>query len=517
MTGSTSSSTDSRSASSADVLIVGAGPAGLTLAADLLRRGVGVRIISAADEGFAGSRAKGIQPRTQEVFDDLGVLDDVVRYSSSYPALGVHLGPLVLPRTMFAPRRPSEAVPYPNTLLVGQYDTDAALRRRVEALGGRIELGTRLTTLDQHDDGADDRVTATVESPRGTEHIRARYLVGADGGGSAVRRACGIGFEGTTDESDRMIVADLLIRGLSRKRWHVWPSRRFLALCPLPGEDARLFQLMVKLTPDDDADTGREAVERRIRGYAGTRRVSVDAVRWHSVWRPNTRLAQHYRKGRVFLVGDAAHVHPPTGAQGLNTGVQDSYNLGWKLGQVLAGAPDGLLDTYEAERRPVAARVLGLATELYADTKGRPLAATTRGDEERQLALSYRGGPLAVDSVPNTGTGASTGGLAAGDRVPDLRWTDPRNGPQRLFDHLRGPHFTLLAVGEPPKISWPDAGAPLRTVTVPAADAARLGGTGTTAMLIRPDGYLLATYSVEFGPDTIRRTLIHPATFVDLE
>ncbi|MFI8527402.1 FAD-dependent monooxygenase [Promicromonospora sukumoe] len=483
----------------ADVLVVGAGPAGLTLAADLLRRGVSVRVISAADDAFAGSRAKGVQPRTLEVLDDLGVLDDVARHGTTYPRLGVHLGPVVLPRTMFALHEPGEAVPYPNTLLVAQHDTDAALRRRVEALGGRIELSTRLTALDQDDDG----VTAAVDTPTGTGHIRARYLVGADGGGSAVRRACGIAFEGTTDDSDRMIVADLLIRGLSRDRWHIWPARRFLALCPLPGADERLFQLMVKLTPDGDADTGRDAVERRIHAYPGTRRISVDAVRWHSVWRPNTRLAESYREGRVLLVGDAAHVHPPTGAQGLNTGVQDAYNLGWKLGQVLAGAPDSLLDTYEAERRPVAARVLGLAGKLYADTKGRPLAATARGDEERQLTLSYRGGPLA-GAAPAADAGAAgaagTSGLAAGDRVPDLRWTDPQDGPQRLFDHLRGPHFTLLAVGEPavggpavgelPEIAWPDVGAPLRTVAVPGRDGARIGVTGPALVLVRPDGYV---------------------------
>ena len=170
---------------------------------------------------------------------------------------------------------------------------------------------------------------------------------------------------------------------------------------------------MVKLRPGEDADTDPETIERPIHTYAGTRRLAVDAVRWKSVWRPNIRLAHHYRTGRVLLAGDAAHVHPPTGAQGLNTGVQDAYNLGWKLGQVLAGAPDTLLDTYEAERRPIAARVLGLSSELYADTKDRPLAATTRGEEVRQLSLGYRGGPLA----PAT----ATSGPAAGDRAPEVR------------------------------------------------------------------------------------------------
>ncbi|MDE3721926.1 FAD-dependent monooxygenase [Nocardiopsis sp. N85] len=488
---------------SSDVLVIGAGPAGMTLACDLLRRGVAVRIVSASSEGFQGSRAKGVQPRTQEVFDDLGVLDALGARSTTYPRLGVHLGPLTLRRTMIPLHEATEAVPHADTLLIGQYDTDAALRRRIAELGGEVEFGTRLTDLEPSADG----VRATLEGPDGTTSAHAGYLIGADGGASTVRTLLGIPFDGTTDESDRMIVADLVLDGLSRDLWHVWPGLggRFMALCPMPGGE--VFQLMLKLRAGEEADVTTDGLTAKIRSFSGARSVTVSRVRWSSVWRPNTRLARRYREGRILLVGDAAHVHPPTGAQGLNTGVQDAYNLGWKLGQTLAGAPDSLLDTYEDERQPVAARVLGLASEIYASTRNRPTAAMTRGDEERQLSLGYRGGPLAP-SVAEDATG-----VRPGDRAPNIDWTDPESGPQRLIDHLRGPHFTLLALGEEAIVSaadlpWPRSGAPLRTVALPSSEAARAArayGTRTPAhILIRPDGYVAYTANGRWAESAAR-------------
>ncbi len=467
-----------------DVLIAGAGASGLTLATDLQRRGVSFRVIDAAATGFEGSRAKAVQPRTQEVFDDLGVLPLLEPRGMLYPPLGVHLGPLTLKRTMIKLYDPTDDAPHSNTLLAPQYSIDASLRERLTQLGGRIEYNTRLLSYEQGDEG----VTASVEGPSGPEQIKARYLVGADGGSSAVRRGAEIAFSGTTDETDRMIIADLTVSGLSRDRWHIWPRNagRFMALCPLPGDT---FQLMLKLRTEDPADPDRVTIDRMVREFIGRTKVHVEEIHWSSVWRPNTRIAERYRAGSVFLVGDAAHVHPPTGGQGLNTGVQDAYNLGWKLGQVLAGAPDALLDTYEAERQPVAARVLGLASELYARTSDRPMAATVRGDEERQLKLTYRGGPLS----PESATPAE--GVSSGDRAPD---SPVLAGSRRLFDTFRGPHFTLLAIGSSAvdaaaEIVRPEAGATL--VTVALADDnptfRRIYGIdGDAHVLVRPDGYV---------------------------
>jgi hypothetical protein len=225
------------------------------------------------------------------------------------------------------------------------------------------------------------------------------------------------------------------------------------------------------------------------------------SITWTSVFRPNVRLVEHYRTGRVFLAGDAAHVHTPAGAQGLNTGVQDAYNLGWKLGQVIAGAPDKLLDSYEAERLPIAAGVLGKSTELYQSLANHRVTGLKRGDEERQLSLSYHGGPLAPADTPATKT------LQVGDRAPDAPGAAP--GAGRLFDVFRGPHFTLLAFGPEaiaalPNLTWPAEGAELHRHAVRGGQAITsaditdatgqlrkiYGVDGDALILVRPDGYI---------------------------
>jgi hypothetical protein len=333
---------------------------------------------------------------------------------------------------------------------------------------------------------------ATVTGPSGEHTIEARFIVGADGGASPVRTQAGIDFVGDTDEGDKMIVADVRADGLSRDRWHIWPRSggRFLALCPLPGEK---LQLMLRLKPGETPDRDPAAIDRMVQQATGRAKIRIREVAWSSVFRPNVRLAEHYRSGNVFLAGDAAHVHTPAGAQGLNTGVQDSYNLGWKLAQVLAGAPAALLDTYEAERRPVAARVLGLSSELYRDISSRPLAAAKRGDEERQLQLTYRGGPLARQVQGDDRS------VQPGDRAPDARYRDRAGKTGRLFDAFRGSHFTLLAVGDAAhenaaRLSWPAEGAELRIVAIPSGAAPGLietyGIREPTHILVRPDGYV---------------------------
>ncbi|WP_103343227.1 FAD-dependent oxidoreductase [Amycolatopsis sp. CA-126428] len=465
-----------------DVLIAGAGPTGTTLAIDLVRRGLAVRIIDKAPRSFDGSRAKGIQPRTLEVFDDLGALGDVLAGSSDYPRLGIHLGPVTVPWRMFRNRDRSTDVPYPNTRLIPQYRTDAVLHDRLGRLGGAVEYGRELAGFDQ--DGTS--VTATVLGDDGPERITARYLVGAEGGSSAVRKHLGLGFLGETHDQDRMLIVDAVTTGLSRDRWHVWPGvqGRFAGACPLPHAD--LFQWMIRLSSGEEPPEGEEAITRRIRAHTRDRRIAVRDIRWRSVFRPNIRLAEAYRRGRVFLAGDAAHVHTPAGAQGLNTGVQDAYNLGWKLGQVLAGADPRLLDSYEAERLPIAAGVLGLSTKKYEGLAKLDPSSLRRGQDEQQLSLTYHGGPLAPTATDRTTT------LQAGDRAPDADL-----GGSRLFDTYRGPHFTLVAYGPQAaaasdELDWPAAGAPLRRITVDDRHGFRrsYGVEGDTLLLVRPDGYL---------------------------
>ncbi|WP_030434829.1 FAD-dependent monooxygenase [Actinoplanes subtropicus] len=481
-----------------DVLIAGAGPTGSALAIDLARRGLTVRIVDKAAHPFDGSRAKGLQPRTLEVLDDLGALDEILAGSGDYPLLGIHLGPVTVPWRMFRHRDRSPDVPLPNTRLIPQYRTDRALHNRLAQLGQQVQFGHELTGLTQDATS----VTATVTTPAGTEQITARYLVGAEGGASTVRKLLGIPFIGSTDEQDRLLIVDAVTTGLSRDRWHVWPAARgrFVGACPLPHSD--LFQWMVRLAPGEDAPDGEAPINRRIQAHIRNSRVRLRELQWRSVFRPNIRLAEAYRSGRVFIAGDAAHVHTPAGAQGLNTGIQDAYNLGWKLAQVLAGADEHLLDSYEAERQPIAANVLGLSTKKYQGIAKLDPSSLRRGKDEQQLSLSYFGGPLAPATPPATTT------LRAGDRAPDAELRDTTGRTVRLFDTFRGPHFTAIAYGTSAataldRLRWPNSGAGLTRIVIDGtahADHTLTDTAGTfrrgygltqdALLIIRPDGYL---------------------------
>ncbi|GAA4985792.1 2-polyprenyl-6-methoxyphenol hydroxylase-like FAD-dependent oxidoreductase [Nonomuraea thailandensis] len=445
-----------------DVLIAGAGPTGLTLAVDLARRGVACRVVDQAPEPAAGSKGKGLQPRTLEVFDDLGVIAPILAAATPYPPLRVRIGRVPVWRARMHRRATAtDAVPYPTVVMHPQWRTEAVLRERLGELGGKVEQGVALTGFEQDAGG----VTARLGTG---ESVRARYLVAADGGRSTVRKALGIGFTGETRKEQRSALADVRAEGLDREHIHVWvrPGSGMVALYPMAGTGA--FQLLASLRPGVEPEQTLAWYQRMFAQRSMRRDVRLTELLWSSLYRVNIRLADRYRSGRVFLAGDAAHVHPPEGGQGLNTGVQDAYNLGWKLGRVLAGAPESLLDTYEEERRPIAAGVLGLSSDLH-DKK-----SIRRDPETYQLTLSYRGGSLAANG---------------GDRVPDGP-VEPVGGRRaRLFDLLRGPHFTLLSPDPAPRVP----GGPEVRAYVPARP---YGGARHT--LIRPDGYVgVATSSAE--------------------
>lgn len=490
-----------------DVVIVGGGPAGLTLACDLARRGVSFRIIEKSVTPFNGSRGKGIQPRTIEVFDDLGIAQPLLQAGSTYPPMKVHLAFLGVKWHMIKLHQATPDVPYPNVWLVPQWRTEEVLRNRLAQLGRAVEFGVEAKDFEQDEHG----VTVHVEREGVPRSIRARYVVGADGGRSFVRKKLGVQFIGTTTQEGRMIVGDLRVDGLDRSCWHVWPTLKggMIGLCPLPHSD--LFQLMMKLDASEgDPELSEQAIQARWMAATGLKKIHLHNPRWLSVFRPNVRLVERYRVGRVFLAGDAAHVHTPAGAQGLNTGVQDGYNLGWKLAAVLHGAPEALLDTYEEERMPVAANVLELSSKLYKTAKGGSLPKATRGDQERQLKLNYRSSSIAL----NAG-GTRSRKVQAGDRAPDAPCSCQQSGQSTLFDAFRGEHFTVLAFGAKAieavsKCRWSNAQgvetqvrvSALRTQHV-ADDATALVDEGRHArmaygvaddenvtFLIRPDGYV---------------------------
>ncbi|MEA1652571.1 FAD-dependent oxidoreductase [Nitrospirillum sp. BR 11164] len=479
-----------------DVLIVGAGAAGLTLALDLARRGIDFRLVEKNAGPFPGSRGKGLQPRSLEVFEDLGVLADLQAVGGPYPTVLTYQDGQVVRTQLHEVQAPTPAEPYGNPLMVPQFRTEAILRRRLGTFGHAPAFATELTGFDQDAQG----VTARLRTADGEVTLRARYLVGTDGGRSFVRHALGIGFPGETLPF-RAVIGDMPIAGLAFDAWHRWyaPDAQ-LALCPLAGTD--LFQVVAQV-PDEVTPT-RELVSAIVRERTGRDDLTVGEPTWLSTLRVNLRLADRYRVGRVFIAGDAAHVHPPTGGQGLNTSVQDAYNLGWKLAAALRGAPDGLLDTYEAERRPVAAHVLGLSGRLLGQmgtTEG-----MRRGRETRELDLSYRDGPLATEARTDPGR-ANPGRVVAGDRAPDAPCQTAAGTPTRLFDVYRGPHFTLLGYGvgqDPADGGWPGDVRVLTVAPQGSAQSADLTDdaghvaqaydlTPRTWVLVRPDGYIAAT------------------------
>jgi 2-polyprenyl-6-methoxyphenol hydroxylase-like FAD-dependent oxidoreductase len=481
-----------------DVLIVGAGPTGLTLACELAVRGVGFRIVDRADRFFGGSRTDGIQPRTMEVFADIGILDPILAGGDLGMVMRAYKGDEVIwEGQMSEPSQPSPSVPYPNVWFVPQFRTEEILRARLAESGARVEQSTELTDLTQDADG----VTATLVSGGTPETVRAGYLVGADGGRSTVRKRLGIAFPGETDESITLLFADARVDGISHDHGRIWQvGDGGVSVMPLAGTE--LF-VVVALPPDKEDEPIRDYLQRRVTESSGRDDILVREVTWHTTWRANTRLAERFRDGRAFLAGDAGHVHPPTGGQGMNTGIQDGYNLGWKLAATLAGAPARLLDSYEPERMAAARLALDLSTALLDKHKRGDDDAHVRGPELYGLTLNYRGGPLSRDDRTRPGE------VVAGDRAPDAPATTADGRPVRLFDLFRGPHWTLLAFGAahtgtvaalndrfgPALHAYTVVrpGEPAGEHTVVDVDGhvqAAYGAADGALVLVRPDGYI---------------------------
>jgi 2-polyprenyl-6-methoxyphenol hydroxylase-like FAD-dependent oxidoreductase len=461
-----------------DVLICGAGAAGLSLAIDLARRGVDFRLIEKSETPFQGSRGKGVQPRTQEVFEDYGILDRLFATGGMYPPIRQYA-----PDGSFedAPLSdalgPTPAEPYFTLLMVPQFLNEAVMRERLAELGHQPAFGRELVGFEQDAEG----VTAQV----GDEVVRGRYLVGTDGGRSFVRHVLGVDFPGET-LGIGALVADVALGGINRDAWHRFGSGpRQVSLCPLAGTE--LFQIQGSAPLEGDVDVSAAGLAALVAERTGLK-ITIHSVAWASVYSMNARLADRYRVGRVFLAGDAAHTHPPTGAQGLNTSVQDSYNLGWKLGAVLRGAPEELLSTYEEERRPIAASMLGLVTRLLDEIKQG--SRMRRNRDSRQLDLAYSGSSLAFQMHQRDG-------LQAGDRAPDAPMRSPGGPATRLFSLFQGPHWTLIGYETDRTVLAPRPGLRIRIVGAHGDlidDGAHFkdayGLLPGEWVLVRPDGYV---------------------------
>jgi hypothetical protein len=266
------------------------------------------------------------------------------------------------------------------------------------------------------------------------------YLVASDGAHSFVRKFLQLGFVGETRNEIRMLVGDVHTDALDHEHTHMWKKHPdgLLALTPFAKID--IFQFQAQVKPDFEAEPTLELFQQILRERTGMD-IKLYNPTWLSSFKVNIRMVDRSIIGRVFIAGDAAHVHSPTGGQGMNTGIQDAYNLGWKIGRVLRGTNAKLLATYQEERLPVAANVLQLSTRLL--DKFLSAQRTLPDDTERfQLSLNYRKSSLSKQAT------SLQLPLQAGDRAPDAPLQDSEGRRIRLFDLFRGPHFTVLSTGD---------------------------------------------------------------------
>ncbi|MCH2134111.1 MAG: FAD-dependent monooxygenase [Phycisphaerales bacterium] len=427
-----------------DVLVVGAGPVGLMAAGELASRGVAVRIIDVLPERSRFVKALGVTPRTLEIFDHIGVLGSALDRGLVSSVMNT----VVNGELVSSGETSGDQWPY-DFLYLAQPETESILERRLNQFGVSIERECRLVELVDHG----DEVEAIVERSGGdTQHLRPRWLVGCDGAHSTVRKQLGLSFDGGKYEIT-FLVADVEL-DWDRPHDEAWKIvqlengelQNMLAIIPIPGNERR-FRVSTAIGvggPDEplafpehpELDFVQEAVAPMLPG------TGISELRWSSTYGISHRLVPTYRTGRVLLAGDAAHIHPPIGGLGMNTGLQDAFNLGWKLSMVTRGlAGERLISSYDQERHAVGERVVReTARRMENAMEQKEEDEQAEIDAGTQLDVTYRGGSIVADV-------AGDAAVQPGDRLP---WCDGlvRNGVRRgwtLVDVLRGGDFHVLA------------------------------------------------------------------------
>jgi 2-polyprenyl-6-methoxyphenol hydroxylase-like FAD-dependent oxidoreductase len=445
------------------VLVVGAGPTGLTVANELARHGIVPRIIDREAQPATTSRALVIQPRTLEILDDLGVVDQAIAAGTSASSLTVTFADKAV-ELEFADQLtgPQNRTSYPEPRTLSQHETERILTGLLTNQGIEIDRGLALTDLTQ--DG--QTVTVSLRGAGGSvEKLRCRWVIGCDGAHSAVRKAAGIPFTGSTYR-DEFIMADAeLDWRLPHGGLYGFPSPAgIFAAFSMPGQNR--YRIFGNFPPAQEGPSAEysEPTHEEFQAMVDERvpfPAKVVKEYWVTRYRVHSRTVPRYRQGRVFLVGDAAHVHSPAGAQGMNTGIQDAYNLAWKLALVERGVADAsLLDSYEQERHPVGVQLLKTTDRLFSVFGGQnPLARLVRGRVAPMLAsrlltqswLRRRFiGVLAQLRIryPDSALNAEDGpgwrdAPAPGDRAREADVTiDGRSS--HLYEVFRGTHHTVL-------------------------------------------------------------------------
>jgi 4,5-epoxidase len=487
--------------SETDVLIAGAGPTGLALACGLLANGVAARVVDKAGEPAGTSRALGLQPRGIEVVERLGALDGLPERALQVEQIVVHINGKKAASVAVGQR--TALVTRPG-LVISQAEVEGALRRRVTELGGQVVWGREVVAAEQDPHGV------TVSLADGDQR-RVSWLVGCDGAHSRVRELAGVRFPGVPFAERFLLVdvhADL---ALSRHAIYSWlDADSVFGAFPLPGQD--VWRLMAP-TADSGTEADRmtdEAVLAEVTRQLGERTGCDPSLlrdpEWVTSFKVHRRLADTYRNGRILLAGDAAHVFSPFGGQGMNTGIGDAENLAWKLAMVVHGTAElGLLDSYEAERRPAAANLVkttGAASKLILGNHvvarllrdrvivplmNKPSLQRRAWEKLSQLKVTYRKGPL---GRPGRKTFPGQGPWP-GDRVPDIQCVRADGGRQTTLHAELGNTWALVTPSRSPMVSDQYA----------AVVAKRLGNDSITTlianhdsdtdiMLVRPDAHL---------------------------
>ncbi|PPQ90954.1 hypothetical protein CVT25_015680, partial [Psilocybe cyanescens] len=458
---------------------VGAGPSGLILALSLVRNGVPVRVIEKSTTNRLGQRGAGLSPRSLEIFESLGVVEEIIARAIDVPLFRAYKMPEgveILREFATAPRLdPTPDRPYINFVLFGQDGLDQVLRAELAKHGCSVEMGAELHSLNQDNDNVRVKILhhdldQSSQLGHSVEDASYEWVIGADGARGVVRKQVGMTFIGETTEL-AFVIGDITTKDPLPDRWHLWGDitdvfmgeRTVIRPTDVPGVWSFILGGR-KLASAAEICANENSLKAYIKANTGNRGdIQITNFLWTSPYRISVRMVDTFKKGRVFVTGDAGHVHSPTGGQGLNTGIQDSYNLGWKLALVAKGlAIPSLLETFNEERYPVVSEMLNMTTDLMKKTleHSNNEKGWNRTGDVNQLGVNYRGSTIVVNEAEYTGQesvhkGSSynieAGGyVQPGDRAPDapglIKYTkgSGQDAGRRLFKLLDSTRHTVL-------------------------------------------------------------------------